>query len=259
MLDLLYSVLRSRVACLWIGPRLLVALASRCGYIKFTLSHPYDRRNFHSLEKGTVLSPAQITLSVTPSYTINDARMHRLTDITEIACDLTWRRQIQMLPKLRASSLDILPQRSWRLCAGGAAGRNCLLRCGAILASSHSQLPLHSVDVLLFQPNRQQIDADPHLTSAWELWPPIATAGEAALLGCMHATASLSWSCMRRSRSRFPQHLLLCGELHAACKRNTRDRHARRGVSRVCWCAPACWQPGTLACMSAAAPACEDK
>ena len=29
MLDLLYSVLRSRVACLWIGPRL--ALAAGCG------------------------------------------------------------------------------------------------------------------------------------------------------------------------------------------------------------------------------------
>ena len=29
MLDLLHSVLRSRVACLWIGPRL--ALAARCG------------------------------------------------------------------------------------------------------------------------------------------------------------------------------------------------------------------------------------
>ena len=31
MLDLLHSVLRSRVACLWIGPRL--ALAARCGSI----------------------------------------------------------------------------------------------------------------------------------------------------------------------------------------------------------------------------------
>ena len=29
MLDLLHSVLRSQVACLWIGPRL--ALAARCG------------------------------------------------------------------------------------------------------------------------------------------------------------------------------------------------------------------------------------